>query len=448
MAKGLSTLEHVLTMHLRGWLQGMLSNKHIRILSFTLSLSTCLLDASVAIFSIFTMSFIKELGFNTLDINIISSSMLIGLYLTLPLLGYLSDLHGPVLLAIIGFSLTPGYLLAQYVIKELMSVWIMAIAFFFIGMGTSSSYFCSLLTCAKIFPDRKGLSISLPVSCYGLSAFLLSWLFNLKIFKNDDLSLNVEKVFHILAIMYTIVGLINWIGSVVVSIEKEILYAEMYSEEGYGSLESVNEVTGEDVITLQALQKEKFSAFLKDPSMGIVLGALLCLAGPMEVFVANMGVISGNFESQDDVSAAVGMFSILSTATRLAVGIIGDRGWLGNSVSGSVRMIQLAGILALSGLVTVGSFVEKVPGIFVIASGIIGIAYGIVFTAFPTLVASLWGVEIFGSTWGLFLGAPAVGSCLFGGLYALGVGVDALGGICMIGGILCNGLKLHRVRRV
>ncbi|GMG55697.1 unnamed protein product [Ambrosiozyma monospora] len=36
----------------------------------------------------------------------------------------------------------------------------------------------------------------------------------------------------------------------------------------------------------------------------------------------------------------------------------------------------------------------------------------------PTLVATVWGVELLGSTWGFFLGAPAIGSLLFGLFYA------------------------------
>ena len=46
-----------------------------------------------------------------------------------------------------------------------------------------------------------------------------------------------------------------------------------------------------------------------------------------------------------------------------------------------------------------------------------GAAYGGMFTLYPTIVASIWGIDIMGSTWGSFMVAPATGSVLFSMLY-------------------------------
>lgn len=412
----ISPLEHALTVHVRKGLRALFTDAQIRYLSFTLSLITCLIDANVSIFALFTSSFVKKLQYSTVAINIIAGSMLVGLYLTLPVLGYLADAHGPVLLAVIGFLLTPGYLLAFKIYQEESGEWWMAFAFFLIGMGTSSSYFCSLLTCARVFPERKGLSISLPVSCYGLSGFLLAWVFTSDRFTDLEGELDVVLVFKVFAAMYAVVGVVNWLSSVVVTIEKEVVFAEMYEEERlqegdtYGTTDlEESEGLFEAPMVKESTHSVKFRAFLKDPAMPLVLISLLCMAGPLELFVSNMATI-GNAGAKE-LSIDVAVFSVASTITRLSMGVISD---IFNSCGATVRLVQLGSILAAGGYIALYRQIMDFP----IICAIQGIAYGAVFTMFPTLVATVWGVEIFGSTWGLFLAAPAIGSSALGVLYA------------------------------
>ena len=66
--------------------------------------------------------------------------------------------------------------------------------FCFIGLATSSLYFSSLITCARICPDHKGLAISLPITCYGLSALLGAQILKLPYFHRHDV-LDLEVVF-------------------------------------------------------------------------------------------------------------------------------------------------------------------------------------------------------------------------------------------------------------
>ena len=46
-----------------------------------------------------------------------------------------------------------------------------------------------------------------------------------------------------------------------------------------------------------------------------------------------------------------------------------------------------------------------------------GISYGGLFTIYPAIIASVWGVDILGLTWGSFMVAPAIGSVGFSLLY-------------------------------
>lgn len=472
MKNGLSRLENVLTRHMRAALQRTFTADQIRYLSFGMSLVTCLLDANVSVFSLYTPAFIAGLNYTQVSINIISGAMLLGLYLTLPLLGYFADAHGPVLLALIGLLVSPGYFLAWKVYEARAGEWWMAVAFFLIGTGTSSAYFCSLLTCARVFPDRKGLSISLPVSCYGLSAFLLAWLLTWDVFVDQATGqLHIQRVFLSLTALYAVVCAVNWVSSVVVSLEKEIVFSRLFEEEraeraaqadpqtdapaGYGAVGSsgagapsgaggprprpaadgvahgttttpsagggpaaADEEAGllDAGVVDTATHGDRFRAFLRDPSMRLVLAALFCLAGPLELYISNLGSIlknaPGSSGDERQISTQVAVFAVASTATRLSMGVLSD---VFNSCRSTVRLIFAAVALTAAGFTLVAAGTRHAG----LVSIVLGTAYGTVFTMFPTLVATVWGVEIFGSTWGLFLAAPAVGSILFGLFYAL-----------------------------
>lgn len=415
MPQRLSSVEDTLTYHVRTFLTAHFSNDHIRRLSFICSLITCLVDASVVTFSIFTPQFIAVLGYNQININVIAGAMNCGLYLTLPLLGYLSDAHGSILLALIGMVLCPGYLLAKQVFIDNWNYFYMAVAFFIIGTGTSSAYFCSLLTCAKIYPDRKGLSISLPVSCYGLSSLLLSYIFGLPDFKVHH-HISVTKVFTWLAIVYLITGLINCVSSVIVTIEKEIIFEKLHEQEDRQQIpQPADENTS--LLSVNMLEPEshskRFRNFLKDPSMPLFYTMMFFVAGPLELFVSNLGSISNTLGNVQDTEIAkeVAIYSLFSTITRLTVGCLND---LFNSSACTVIMVFISILLSSISFALLAFRFHEIETI----SALMGICYGSIFTLCPTLTATIWGVDLMGSTWGLFLSAPAIGSLVLGLFYA------------------------------
>lgn len=440
MVERLSNLENALTYNVRTFLRTHFSTEKIRQASFCSSLVTCLFDASVVTFSIFTPQFIKHLNYDQIDINIIGGAMNIGLYLTLPALGYLSDAHGPMLLALIGMVLCPGYILAAWCYHAQFTAFIMAIAFFLIGTGTSSAYFCSLLTCAKIYPDRKGLGISLPVTCYGVSSLLLSYIFQLSVFRVDtvdsDSHLSVYKVFIFLSVVYLLTGVVNSISSVIVTIEKETVFEALVSGEqvataaqqseitevslmnaaervaSYNSVEDTGSLINSDFMEPQS-HEVRFAKFLRDPTMPLVYICLFFLAGTEELFVANLGSLTEivGSKGKKSISDQVALFSIFSTITRLGAGFLNDAF---GTCKATIRLILTSIALCIISYAMVAFNVND----FGIISSLMGICYGSTYTLFPTLVASVWSVDLMGSTWGLFLSAPAFGDLIFGLFYA------------------------------
>ncbi|KAG7692069.1 hypothetical protein KL930_001569 [Ogataea haglerorum] len=358
-----------------------------------------------------------NLDYNQFSINIVGACMVMGLYMTLPVLGYFSDSHGPVLLAIISLILCPGYFLASAAYRYRLNYTWMGLAFFLIGCGTSSAYFCSLLTCAKIYPERKGLSISLPVTFYGLSSLVLANLFKLPVFKTSRGDIDILKVFTALALLYLVLGVFNWISSIIVTIEKEIVYLKIQGESGQREEEGLEDDESTPLLNSQLLEPEtqgtKFRHFLSSPSTKLLYMALFFLAGPLEIFVTNLGSLTAMVGdvSKNDVATQVNYFSICSTMTRLLMGAATDL--LGTIKSTTLLLVSGIAVATLSFFLIAIDYSH-----FSVITGLVGIGYGSTFTLFPTLIATVWGVEILGSTWGLFLSAPAFGSLVFGMFYA------------------------------
>ncbi|QPG74315.1 hypothetical protein FOA43_001642 [Brettanomyces nanus] len=432
MVERLSAVENALTYKIRRFLTAHFSSSSIRRGSFISALITCLADASVVTFSIFTPMFIEKLNYDQIDINIIGGGMNVGLYLTLPALGYLSDAHGPILLALIGMVLCPGYLFAAWCYMSNSNSAFMAFSFFLIGIGTSSAYFCSLLTCAKIYPDKKGLSISLPVTCYGLSSLLLSYVFKLPVFRETigkDISIiSTYRVFIFLSVAYLITGFLNSISSVIVTIEKEVVFTKLAEQEeqvqddesqleAAARVQSYNSVDNTSLINSEFMEPQthqvRFRRFLKDPTMPLLYVVVFFLIGTQELFISNLGSLTKvvGYSHRDDISEQVALFSVFSTLARLGAGFLND--FFGTYKS-TVRLTVVSILMTILAYILIAINFRD----FAVISSLMGLCYGSTYTLFPTLVATVWGVDLMGSTWGLFLSAPAIGSLVFGLFYA------------------------------
>ncbi|ODV83694.1 hypothetical protein CANARDRAFT_29689 [[Candida] arabinofermentans NRRL YB-2248] len=417
----ISKIENALTFHIRRYLSDRYTLDQIRLWSFIVSLLTCLVDASVATFSMFTPQFIAKLGYDQFKINIIAGSMSVGLYLTLPILGYIADSYGMVLLSLVNFALIPGYILATASYEFNLNFLVMAFAFFVIGTATSGAYFASLLNCAHIYPERKGLSISLPVALYGFSSVLYSFAFKLDFFKDEEGEMNIRNTFLFLAGLYFFSSSFNWIASCISTIEKEILL-DLEGEDSdykiYDPTESsplLLPVTSnaENIEELKS-QEQKYKEFLKDPTMKLTYVSLLLIGGVIDLYMANMGSLSmvvGHPEL-NSVSTQVIIFSVSSTFVRLIAGVVSD---YFNDTYRTVQLLMCCMGLVLASFVLVAINYDYLN----IISALCGAGTGSTYTILPNLVAMIWGVDILGSTWGFFLSAPSFGSMIFGVLYAI-----------------------------
>lgn len=419
---------HSITTRIRRLLAAHYDLVHLKRAAFAIALGSCLSLGSIMLFPLFSLSLHHTVGLSYTEINVIVSLLAIGMYFCLPVLGYLADCYGPALLLIILiWAFCPAYFVNAVLVREAAHlaqtntsvVMYMSASFWLIGLATSLLYFSSLLTCARIYPERKSLAILLPVAFYGLSLLLGAHLMNLLVFRLGEYLL-LHRVFMFFAILYLVVGALNLVANSIVTIEQDIIFGDVEPTETDALLEPTRSLEPPN-------HRSRYIAFLKDPSAWVLLGSLFFTLGPMESFQNNLGLIIEYTGSNAKLADQVLIIAALSTVTRLLIGVVAD--W----VSSENRRYPVCKVWLLLGLVAVGVVGQYiVTRNFVLLLILTGISYGGLFTAYPTVVASVWGVDLMGSTWGSFMVGPALGSITFSLVY--GKRVDACGdGGCLDG---------------
>lgn len=115
-------------------------------------------------------------------------------------------------------------------------------------------------------------------------------------------------------------------------------------------------------------------------------------------------------------SMQVSLFALSSTIGRLAFGALCD---VPSKSPITARMV----VLILTAILLTLGFLSLSTGLaststFWLASVLVGSGYGGLFTVYPAIISIVWGTENFATFWGCLATAPAVGSTVFGILYA------------------------------
>lgn len=433
---------HATTRHIKNFLEKRYDLVHLKRWAFVIALVSCLSLGSIMLFSLFARSLHNAVGLTYTQINFIVSLSAVGMYLCLPVLGYLADKYSPALLTLISiWAFCPAYTVNAYLVKisgdfgaqtelDSRNLVIMAVSFCFIGLATSSLYFLSLLTCARIYPNHKSMAISMPVTCYGISSLIGSQIMKLNYFKVPELpDLDLYRVFRFFAVLYLVVGVLNFVANSIVTIEQEVIFGD---QEPLLAPDSDSDTSDLDLEPLRSLRltiepvdhRARYVRFLKDKSAWVLLVSLVLNVGPLESFQNNLGlmvdlVTDGAMPVADQVS----WVAALSTCIRLFIGVIAD--WI-LSPERRYPVCKVWFLLAVTLLGAAGQLAALYAPTFTPVSVLSGLSYGGLFTIYPTIIASIWGVDMMGSTWGSFMVAPAIGSISFSLLY--GRQMDLCGG--------------------
>ena len=502
--------------------------------SFAWALLNTLGAGSITAYSLYAPLFQQRLHYSQLQVNGISITAELAMYLPVPIWGMMCDRFGPGLPSLLsGCAFGLGYLLAAFAYKsgppeelggEGWPYWVMVIAFVFIGNATSFMYLSAVTTCAKNFGRGrcKGLALALPIACFGLSGMWQSQVGSQLLYeKRPDGSkgdVDVHRFFLFLGLFLLATGIIGFFALRIVGEEELIEEAveeleqsgflddsqffhravrARQEEVGYGTLddEEIGEIRRKtDDRRLQREEEQRLKTwllnaetrrFLNDKTMWFLAAGFFFVTGPGEAFINNLGTIIGTLyppisvpEGVERTTAAthVSIVAIMSTVARILTGTITDlvaptsaagqhrRG--PNSLANSMaslqpeqpkRGIEISRVTFLIGfciLMSIGQiflasgFIQQHGERFWLVSAFIGAGYGAAFSLTPIIVSVIWGVENFGTNWGICATVPAFGATVWGliysGVYQWAADLNTVEGTDVVEDKLCYGVRCYQ----
>ncbi|KAI9795420.1 MAG: putative monocarboxylate transporter mch1 [Candelina submexicana] len=354
---------------------------------------------------------------------------------------------------------------------------VMLLAFVCIGMGTSSMYLSAVTTCAKNFGrgKHKGFALAMPIAAFGLSGMWQSQIGSHLLYEREPDGtkgdVDVFQYFLFLGITLLCVGLIGAIGLRVVGedemiddameelersgfLEDSAFFQRDAIDQGYGTLNQ-RTLSSDEVEILrqeteemkrredQGMQKktwllnEETRRFLTDHTMWWLAAGFFLVTGPGEAFINNLGTIIGTLyppsTSPNTIPTAaathVSIVAVTSTLARIITGTLSDLLAPTSSlhslpprkrftVSRMTFLLIFSLILSLGQILLASGFIQQHGERFWLVSALIGAGYGAAFSLTPIICSVVWGVENFGTNWGLVAVVPAFGATVWGIVYS------------------------------
>ncbi|CCH62937.1 hypothetical protein TBLA_0I02810 [Henningerozyma blattae CBS 6284] len=447
-----SRLERLLSYHIRHLLPHVLSHRNLYKLSYIFALLTAVTSGFISLISLFSAPWQYHLGYTSKQINIIASWTMLGMYLTPPVLGIMADIHGPITLSWLSlFLFVPSYAYLSYSFNQAnnnITFLFTVISFINIGIATSALYFCSLITCAKLYPQRKLLSISLPTTCYGISSLIGSQFLRWKWFFTKQNYLDLARVFKCFSWIYLVVCILSWVATSFITLLSIIEEKERLSNDSSDNInttgssstnnfindtetetENENDIS-ETTLLIPVQTKEEnqkyIRIFLSDPTSYLLAISMFLSLGPLEMFVTDMGSLTEvllNGRDNPTLSAELlSLYSFVSTAVRLSTGVLTDYlikikkspKW----ILINYLILALISQLYILTLTSGGNRHKISDSKILLMGGLMGAVYGGMFTIYPTIVLLRYGQDHFGTVYGSLMTSPALGSAFACMLYA------------------------------
>ena len=342
---------------------------------------------------------------------------------------------------------------------------VMILAFLLVGTGTICMYMSAVPACAKNFGrgKHKGLALGAPIAAFGLSGMWQSQVGSYFFKEQGTGELDVFRYFIFLTFLQFTVGVIGSVGLRVV--DEETLIEEAandmersgllshsdispHTEEptasstrsGYGTLPSSERrpsiASSHKTRSLKTtLLNRETRLFLSDKSMWLLTLGFFLTSGPGETYQNNVGTLLPTAypplskpPKMNTSATHVSLIAITSTIARLATGTITDAlaptAARSESTKPSRTVSRLTFLLGSTALFSIALLLLATPlphhvkSIFPALSALVGLGYGALFSLVPIIVSVVWGVENFGTNWGIVAVVPAPGAALWGVIYS------------------------------
>lgn len=321
-----------------------------RTVSLVCAVLSSLCAGSITTYSLYAPRFLAHLRYTQLEVNAISIAAELGLYLPVPLFGYLCDRYSPAPLSLLASLLFGGgYLLAAFTYRagppassgvpgaHGLPFALMVLAFLVVGAGTSSMYLSGVATCAKNFSTAKnrGLILALPIAAFGLSGVWQSQVGAHLLFERlpngGKGDVDVFRYFLFLGLLLIGVGLLGALALRIVDEEglinrgveelersgllqdSEFFRPQSRRGQNYGTIDqgrdggddhSDVEVDLSESMVLKMQREEArlrqkkswllnhaTSSFISDRTMWLLAAGFFLVTGPGEAYINNVGTI-------------------------------------------------------------------------------------------------------------------------------------------------------------
>lgn len=356
---------------------------------------------------------------------------------------------------------------------------VMVVAFVGVGVGTSCMYSSAVTTCAKNFGrgKHKGLALAMPIAAIGLSGMWQSQVGSHFFAQKEDErngDVDVFRYFLFLAGLLFAVGLVGAVGLRIVG-EEEMIDRAVDELERSGLLEDNRflqrsllhdgeDLNGNGYGTLSPRRRDAEASslaskphdadttlkktivlntetriFLTDPTMWLLAAGFFLTTGPGEAFINNLGTIihtlyppSAPIPPSNSPATHVSILALTSTLARLLTGTLSDLLAPTTThpgpgpdptrkpftVSRMSILLTTTILFSLGQLLLATAAIQSHPPLFPLASALIGLGYGAVFSLSPIIVSVVWGVQNFGTNWGIVAVVPAAGAAIWGAVYS------------------------------
>lgn len=292
---------------------------------------------------------------------------------------------------------------------------------------------------------------------------------------------NVFYFFLFLATFFSLVGVFGALSMKVVDedelideaveelersglLDTSALFSPTRAPSGYGSLQQIEPAPIEDEqdamrsdlakdLEDDAIAKKNWvlnaetRRFFGDHTMWFFAAGFFLAIGPAEAFINNMGTViktlyspaESRLGSATSAATHVSVVCAASTVVRLLVGALTDllapapatqhlqiptpdpqsmRRRIKFPISRVTFWIFFAITLALGMSILASGAIQDHGDRFWVVSASVGAGYGALFSITPIIVTIIWGVENFGTNWGIIATSPAVGNALWGSVYS------------------------------
>jgi MFS family permease len=363
-------------------------------------------------FPLFGPALAQRLNYNQLQLNIIASVGDIGNYLSAPLFGLFTDRFGGQKACLFAaICLFTGYYgLAQvYQMNWFTQSFILsALLYGLLCTGSASACMAAVSTTARNFPPHlRGSMLGLPISFYGLSAFILSLLNSWWFVKEDK-----NDTFGFLIMLSLLCG-----GICLLSVYglRVVPYRSEEDEEVV-----ISSPTQETTIPMNTSHQYTLRQVCMDPQFLYVWTTMAIVTGSGLLYITNVGSIARQLilandttptdhEIQITANLHVALLSVGSFAARLIAGALSDHAFAKYGID------RLCFVGGTAGLMTMGQaslLLVRTPTDLIVSTLMIGSAYGSMFTLATATTSEYWGTQNMGRNWGWMSWAPGIGAQL------------------------------------